>query len=1265
MSKRFLALGMALTLMVPSTSAFAAVDQGSVYNLDGTLFASGPEVQVTPLKKNQINTNQANFLYGYANKLYKMTDASDAYVAAGGDMTAFGAQIATKTEQNPAGAVLAVDSISAINTTTIKVTFNNAVTDAAALKANFTLTNGTIETATKTGEKEVTLSVAGLTYQQSTTVTVLNPSYTKAVTVPAINELYTLTITTDATGDAIKSDGASATMLTASIIEKATNVAVVKDAQIQFTTTLGSLSQPQVALQNGLATTQLNSIASATSVTAVVNATVASCPTATEYVGLTGTKIVNFTPDGTSGGTTTMVSAVSAGSDQGDRFYVKFSGDITAAAYKSAIGAANIALADFGIQYKGVGGAFVTPNIIDVYNLTSNTLMFVLDTDDTGSVAPALGDVAATDLEMMDANFAHTTADNNFLRDNVNHTVKFPANIPGLVVNSSNITFMMSDVTKPFIYGVTATDNMNLTVRASEALSQNLVETTADALGGARAANQINSNFTIDGKVVRLDSTPTLANIAAAKLANEIIVTELSVGKYAAGADARNIITFKIHKDFKLAAGLHGIQISKIGDLAGHTDPINNTVTTQTFSFNVAADVAAPTATVVQQSPEQFLITFNKPVDSVTGKDIEDVLKIYTKTGYEAAVKVPLVMNNNSGANDYVVSSVDADGVGTNLATNATLTGVTRLLVEFNRDWSVKLSGGTATNDNYWKSAITPLTFTLGDVESSTGVAMTATTQNVALSYDGVSPTIAEATDLYAKSPDVAFRGTTATSSGQAVYVKMSEPVQLVTAAGVQITNPVTPNLQQDTTPAAFNATTGLPRSTYRFINNANPDTVVLGTVGAAGLAQDDMSFLVTPASALTAGEWTLYIEQISDDHGNTSATISKVVTVPEPVVNPVVTATKVAWAAFDNNAAGDYDYLYVKFTKEMKAYTANGVDATTNYKFRGYDLPQGSDITVGIEGITNAWDGVTIRMPKGAWDGLTATDFTTNMSVASNFQSASGEALSGAKQFELTDSNGTSAADKDGLAATGQIEAAYYQVGTVGGKTAVKATASDSDFDGDIDTITFITDVASTTTAADFIYVNGKKFFNTTVGSATTQVYEAADNTGLAAGAVAGSVGTYEIAGTLTTGLVITDSSNAILMNTSKTVDAAKPALIRAVISTPGATAGFGNNVGDVITLTFSEPINTNFAVANAPTAAELEAIFTASGGALAAGTVTATDLSVNASNVLVLTTTGAFTNPILAANTISTKAVPTANDIESVDNVTIVGNQNPVTVE
>lgn len=1061
---------------------------------------------------------------------------------------------------------LKVESASAINNTTIKVVFSEEVPAEVAVKANFTVSKGTLESANKTGEKEVLLTVAGLNYEDVLTVTVVDPAYTQEVSVPSVDQLFKLVIKTDAEDDTIKSDGADMTMLTASIIEKATDEIIKRDAQIQFTTTLGSLSQPQVALQNGEASTQLRSISSPTSVTAVVTAVVASAPGAEHYVGLSGQKIVKFTPTGVAEGSVEMVAAVEAGADQGDRFFVTFSGDITAKAYKAGVDKLAVGPIKNGMGVRYVDGAGIRRDIVvkDVYNIRPDTLMFVLETDSDTPLS------AVPVSNMIDRNYASALAP-NYLRDNVNHKIIFPNNVPGVVVGSDVITFMMSDVTKPFVYGVDAEDNMTIKVRFSEAIAEDIAE-------GADFG--INPYFKIDGKELRLfeAAAPSVTQINNAKLNNEIIVTQLNVGTYTSSDnDKRNEVDIKIHKEFKLATGTHGIQIANVGDWAGMTDKPQNIVTTQTFNFDVLADTGIPAVEVIRQSPEQFLITFNKPVDTVTGKTAEDAIKIYTKEGYAADPKQEMEHFANSSGGDYIITEVDEDGMSLgSIAPTSGLSEVTRLLVEFNRDWSVKLIGNADTKDNYWKSDISPLSFEFDHIESLTGLKMSKTTKTLANPYDGVSPTIVGAEDLYEKIPDKAFRSITAlqnNTSGQFVFVEMSEPVQLVEDRGgtvTAITNPVTPNLAQDPTLVAtdYNELTGLPVQTYRFIKDDNQDKVVYGD--ARDVAEDDITFVIEPRTNLESGWWTLYIEQISDDHGNTSATVSTRVFVPESEI--IVSDTRIAWAAFDNDddtvisPTKSYDYIYVKFTKVMKVYTADGVDTTMNYKFRGYDLPHGSEIFRGIDGITDDWDGVTIRMPKDAWEGINdgRDDFTTNMAVASNFKSEDGEKLSGPFQFELTDTATTDPFDdKDGISAADLFEAVYINnpdSESILSAAVIKAEAKDSDNDGDLDTIDLTFSSSVTLAGTEIILVGGKEF-EAAGGTASTQSF-------IAKGGIDGTkVAANEIAGTSAKNLDVTLDGGAILINTGQVVDKAAPTITKAEL----------NNDKDKITVTFSEEVTAN----------------------------------------------------------------------------------------
>jgi hypothetical protein len=223
-----------------------------------------------------------------------------------------------------------------------------------------------------------------------------------------------------------------------------------------------------------------------------------------------------------------------------------------------------------------------------------------------------------------------------------------------------------------------------------------------------------------------------------------------------------------------------------------------------------------------------------------------------------------------------------------------------------------------------------------------------------------------------------------------------------------------------------------MPPLTVQFNYRADPSITTTGALVPGSVSQDDKSFVVRPVTKLTAGIWDMYIQHMPDDHGNSYETIAIEVNVPVSTVSP-----KVAWIGFLNDvwvphdglSGGEIrDVIQIKFTDTMSVGASNGVDKTTNYKFRGYGLPAGSYIYQGIHGllagpglapgttiialtqqlnhaVTTGWDGVTIVMPRGAWDGMYGgTDFSCNITLAENFKSKDGRTLDPtSRQVELT----------------------------------------------------------------------------------------------------------------------------------------------------------------------------------------------------------------------------------------------------------------------
>jgi len=1029
---------------------------------------------------------------------------------------------------------LKVESVSAINLTTLEVKFTQPVTEIAT--SNITLSKGSVDTvALSDDKKSVKVAVQGLNYKDDVQVKVSGvkagdktvPDYTTNVKIPAVTDLYTLEINSDDDDNVILADGATKVMLTATLKDKKTGAVADVDGVVKFTATKGGLAQDEVTLEDGKASVQLTSAASDSSIVSYIHVTVVDAPAAKEYEGLTGSFEVIFSPDPTNPGEVTFVNMVSAESNQADRFFVKFSNKIKAEKFKEAITVNGVIDSSFGLEINGGPAA-----IKDVINKADNVLEFILDTDSPGSIVP-------NSWKINRQNPSNGVAP-NYLQDNETHKLTIPANIGHLVLqNTTGIDFIVTDAKRPFIYGVTPKDQLEFKVRFSESMAEDLVEGNHD---------QINTKFLLDGKKVRLFKTtaPSPADINKAKLNNEVIVTDLYVGSYNAvtGEDTRSEVYFKLHPEFKLSAGQHQIQIANVGDWAALVDP-NNKVSTQTFDFKVDINETKPVPSVTVQSPEQWLLKFNTDVTSVTGKKVEDAFKIYKADDSTT----PFVYGT-----DYVITPVDENGLaeGPAIAAGSAVPHADRYLVEFKKDWTVYYETASTTV-NYFTSTKNPYKIVVNHLRSDLHNVMDEKVLDVTLQYDGKSPTITSAVDVFTLETKSANRLAAVTGEGQQVFVKMSEPVQMYIDGDADTSNdnkestPLTPSEQQK-------AGTGIPVPTYEFVQG---DKVVNGTVVANSIAEDDQSFVIQPASTLESGTWTLYIRSISDDVGNTSATVSTTVTIPGSPV--LVSDTKVAWVGFDNDA-NDKDYLYIKFTKEMDPSGAAGVSRTTNYVFNGVQLPQGSQVVRGIKNfdgskvVTNDWDGVTIEMPKGAFDGANGdrTDFRSVLNVANNFKATDGEKLSGPYEVQLDDTTNNSAADNDML-----FEAVYHNSkasATLNGAAVLNAEVTDADANGKIDTVVLTLDKAATFTATDKIKVGGKTFVYS-AGSGTTSVTFKNDGA------------SNEITGTASNTLSVTALNGGIIINTGVVADKAAPV----VISTKGTA-----NSKD-LTLTFSDPVYGN----------------------------------------------------------------------------------------
>jgi len=1075
---------------------------------------------------------------------------------------------------------LEVIEISAINETTVKVVFDNGEEIETTNFEPSPLVNGT---------NTITFTYKGVEYEEEV-------NYEREIQEPRLE--------IEVMDEVILADGLSKTMVVARLFDEEADDEnnLIVDGHVTFTTTRGDFAQPQVSFdQNGEAALQLTSEVSTKTITAYITATVTSVPGFPKYEGIVAQSQVRFAPADEIDDELNMVSMVAASASQADRINVTFSGPITKADIVKDYANATAAATDsYGFRVDG------SRAVLDIRNVSDKVLELILDVEGPGISTPELRwNSNSGEFEYFDGTTvvsagavdewpAASDPDGGFLRDNMKHNVSIPANKGKMVANpfsyasqSGGVNFILTDISKPWIAGVKAESQMKLIVRFSEAMSIDI----AEELG----ATGLFKNFRIDGKrllPIATPGSPTSGEKVRAQNENLLLVDNLEVQPYFDSKgkviDQRHLVVIDITAWNRLAPGEYSLQASNVGDWAAMTHSANM-LETQTFDFEVKADDKIPTATIEMQSPEQWLITFDMPVkladlkaDEITQVTLEDAIKIYPKDEWAkpAAERTEFELTN-AASDHYQVTAVDEDGMNVGGGANGYapgttgINGVKRLLVEFKKDWTVEYDTDT-TNVDYFHSTKNPYTVVLNHwLSDGYENVMPETVLKVSTPLDAESPTIKDAVDMKDVDPD------NYTTYGKAVYVEMSEPVQLLDNTG-DITTPMTESQKQATG-------TGIPIPTFQFHKG---DTVIPGSIDPSSVPQTDNYFIVEPDTDLTAGTWTLIIRSISDDVGNTSSTVTKTFVVEEDEI--VVGDTRIAWVGFDNEnpASGDHDYVFVKFTKVMKSTGANGVARTTNFTLNNNPLPQGSEIIQGIKNIegispaigdiTNNWDGLTIKLPKTAWDGteISATnkDFTVVFGVASNFEATDGERLAGPYTVQLNDTN----LPTGGVADGDFIFEAEYLNGAasnlIDGKAVVMAEGLDTNGNGKIDRIEFNGGTIADTSTSHKILVNGVTFV-----SDGSSGYDAESK---------------EVDGTITTGLTITATNGAVIVNNGNVYDKAGPQVIKAKAANLDAADAFKN--GSTITITFSEAIDSSITTAVADwddiTGDELDAILAVS---------------------------------------------------------------------
>lgn len=839
------------------------------------------------------------------------------------------------------GGELKVESVSAINKTTVKINFNKAVD--TVTKENFAIEGATVNAATLSEDKKsVTLTVSGLNYDTEYTVVAsdilvdgkpVDLAGQKFKT-PAVTDLYDLELTTDAPGDAILANGADNLVITAKLKDKVTGQVDVNadNLVIAFNATYGSLANTRVTVQDGVASVTLTSEFSQKDITSKVTAEIIEA--SGDYKDLigkvVGTKNVYFkvklddiTPD-------QKPVLVSAESNVADRITLNFNKDVT--------------VADF-VQYNEVTKKFLVDDKENAVLKDGVTVKVTQkdanDKEVTKTVRgfkPVAGNSKALELIL-----AKDIDNKNELTDNKEVVVELIQE-SNIGPQTSTANFILTDARKPEATSAVAEGLKKVVVKFSEPV--------ADA------------DVQLDGGLTKIKS------VNFGDFNQETL------------EDLRD--TAFIETETYMPAGTHSVQLSSIYDYAGLSDS-KNISTSQTLDFQVAGDDSVPNATVSVESPEQFRVTFNKVVE---GFALEDV-------------KLQKLVKGQNGAEDKWVDVNDAANLDFqyNVVPQFDLDPVSEseYVLELKNDWT-EIYNTSTTNKNYYNDQyrlVIPKEAVTNPANGKKNAEIV-----LPLNFSGSKLNSADTT-----SPVISGFSAIAVDRFE---VQMSEPVKL-------------PNEDNDDTASQIQKNgNGVPTPIIEFLGKDKDDNAVTikgEVVGYTDENKADKRFEVTPAAGQKSLQdivdeggdrnWTLVVRSISDDVGNTAASLTYNFVV-EPKA-PSEEVFKVESVKGYVNGTGK-DTIVVDFTADIQ-YTGTVKNAVnvSNYVLDGEPLPKGTIITASdSDDIGTAPDIVTITLPDG-----TLTETASHViTLSKSLESAKGTKLTGAYEISFKAEAGVEPAD-------------------------------------------------------------------------------------------------------------------------------------------------------------------------------------------------------------------------------------------------------------
>lgn len=846
--------------------------------------------------------------------------------------------------------VVKVESVKAITDTKVKVTFTGAVDSLSADNVSvkgLAVTGVELAADKKSAVVTTALGTAGKSYEMTISGVKVEgkeiPATTITYEMPKAESLYDVKLTIKDEKTVVKADGKDQALVTFELRDNQGQI--ITDAgkvEVAFTATFGNFGEKRVTVQNGIAQALFTSESLQDAKTALITATVVEAENK-NLVNLKAERNILLDPNPNTGNVEEKVGATltDVAASQADRVIVYFNKEVDVHNYT-------------------VGNTFkVDPNKLglnvwtEVPNNEAHTAAAPTNAKKVAvkGILPVEGNKKALTV-MLDTEAHNPDTTIGVLTDNSNFKVQTVDKTGTLDVEGFKST-TLTDARVPAMLDVQRTDLKEIKVLLSEAIN-------------SESANDP-ENWVLDG--LRLDN----------KAWGEAATAKVGAFDSVTGTDNRHIVTITLGKDAKgdqvfFKPGDHSVQGSNIGDWADLSDKGNNVLNTQTLDFNVPADDTIPTAAVTVQSPEQYIVNFNKELTNP--KVVANSLKLQKR----------IIKSDDT----IVWEEVKQTDITKNLAKITDISG-TEFKVETQEDWT-EIYKTKTTNRNYYND-VYRLHLPKGTVKAA---ANGKGNEEINLVLGGAMVT-----------PDVQSPEIKAYDHVNEI-VTMSEPVKLPSGG--------------DALETLAEGQKSIPQPTADFIGKdekGNYVTIPAQEIKSTFVDNYDMKFKVAPSKKLTPGEWTLVVRSISDDVGNTAASTEFKFTVDKVEKPEFAKDFRVVWAYADTNYdeknAGKLpdkedkqdkdtkDAVYVKFNKPVKITgKADNALATANYTLNGQALPKGTQIVgniVGYDDKDQIIDSVTIVLPNGT---ITNAE-TTVLTISEHLTTDKGEELTNGGQFKLS----------------------------------------------------------------------------------------------------------------------------------------------------------------------------------------------------------------------------------------------------------------------